>query len=564
MIPHFDLHSRLSRLAVLHRHRQRMQSEIKIYDSQNEQIGEVDYNYLPNFPRWSPDGSRLSFISTDGSLCVYDLDSHVVNVLLKRKSHRPAFAHWSPDGARLAFSDSGILPTGLPRVNIIDVLSKDVTQLADDGDTLDLTPIWSTSGQWIAFQRRHIGDESNQYNKILIYDFESMSYQPYGKPNCSLQRFGWRPGSTEILLLVGSANSRALEIVDVTTMEVNWRFDGADGITGAAFSPDGKRVLCVCDSELLWIDYSSLAVLERLSLETKGLSRIQSYSPGPQLAFDKHDQLYFLTAKSSIHRWNIGDECQMVLKENVQWKEPHYTHNEYQVISRDGIHVPVQRFIPRDAKLPAVMYVHGGPGAEIDLTNPFMASILEGGYEVICVAYRGSSGYGNEYRRANLGEYGRADVWDLIACGIDWRTRIGKGRPLVLFGLNYGGFLSLLAMTDKQSPWSGGIVVSSLSGLHRFSHHLNRAVPTDPIQRQIALRERSPLEQAYRIQVPVLMFHGEDDIVATTEELMHIQNQIRSAGGQCLVRVFKNDTRDLPRHYDQVVSETFQFLEKLD
>jgi dipeptidyl aminopeptidase/acylaminoacyl peptidase len=122
------------------------------------------------------------------------------------------------------------------------------------------------------------------------------------------------------------------------------------------------------------------------------------------------------------------------------------------VPSRDGRLIPVQRFIPPKPQSPALLYVHGGPGEAIDPDDPFMLRLLAEGVEFVCAAYRGSSGYGLEHEEANRGEYGRADVWDILATGLDWKKRAGKDRSLIVAGYSYGGFLTFLALAQKETP----------------------------------------------------------------------------------------------------------------
>jgi dipeptidyl aminopeptidase/acylaminoacyl peptidase len=191
-----------------------------------------------------------------------------------------------------------------------------------------------------------------------------------------------------------------------------------------------------------------------------------------------------------------------------------------------------------------------------------MLLLLAEGIEFVCVAYRGSSGYGLEHQDANRGEYGRADVWDIIAAGQDWKTRFGSNRPLIVTGSSYGGFLALLAMAQAGVPWAGGIVLWGVSGLHRLPAHQHRALPVDPEQQAAARLERSPLEQARYIRGPLLTFHGALDTVATTEEMRAVQNSVLAGGGDCELVVYEDDTHGLQRHRDDILARVQDFLER--
>jgi len=224
----------------------------------------------------------------------------------------------------------------------------------------------------------------------------------------------------------------------------------------------------------------------------------------------------------------------------------------------------VQRFIPPQPLSPAILYVHGGPGEAIDPDDPFMLRLLAEGVEFICAAYRGSSGYGPEHEEANRGEYGRADVWDILAVSFDWKQRFGENRPLIVAGYSYGGFLTFLALAQKEIPWAGGIALWSVSNMDHLGMHRHRAFPTEADQHAVALVERSPLQQAGSIRVPLLIFHGALDSAATTEEMKAIQNSIFGQGGECELIIFDDDTHGLMRHRDEIHAHVLRFLRQFE
>ena len=55
----------------------------------------------------------------------------------------------------------------------------------------------------------------------------------------------------------------------------------------------------------------------------------------------------------------------------------------------------------------------------------------------------------------DVGCYGVSDVNDVIHAGVWWQRSFGRGRPLALFGNSYGGYLSLMALARRDSPFCG-------------------------------------------------------------------------------------------------------------
>ncbi len=106
MLSNFDLHVKSGRLAV-----RRMEPDgrewIELRNLAGQVIGEVSNNFLPQAPRWSPDGSKLAFAGNDGILYTYDLQSDAPQIVFHDPSLEAGFCEWSRDGTRLTFSARG-------------------------------------------------------------------------------------------------------------------------------------------------------------------------------------------------------------------------------------------------------------------------------------------------------------------------------------------------------------------------------------------------------------------------------------------------------------------------
>ena len=172
-------------------------------------------------------------------------------------------------------------------------------------------------------------------------------------------------------------------------------------------------------------------------------------------------------------------------------------------------------------------------------------------------AYRGSAGYGDEHLRANQGEWGRADVWDIVDCGLDWVRRFkGDGRSLALAGFSYGGFLTFLASTYPEAPWSCAI---TLWGVTRF---LPRFLNLQAEESERAATERSPIARGGDIRVPLLMLHGGRDTTASTEDVESIRDAVRDSGIPCELVVFEEDNHGLNLSRPEMFRHMLEFLDK--
>ena len=97
---------------------------------------------------------------------------------------------------------------------------------------------------------------------------------------------------------------------------------------------------------------------------------------------------------------------------------------------------------------PTVMMVHGGPEWAVpDMFEPWTEALVDHGYAVAQVNYRGSTGYGVWWRQALIGNIGFPEVEDVVA-GLDALVERGVADPdrVAIEGWSWGGYISLLAI----------------------------------------------------------------------------------------------------------------------
>ncbi|HNB53432.1 MAG TPA: prolyl oligopeptidase family serine peptidase, partial [Anaerolineales bacterium] len=563
-MPHlFDLHSTTEHLALL-RSASDGRYRIELRTLKGQPLGEIPDKLLPLESQWSPDGATLAFGSNDGLLYLYRLEDAEPTVVFADKNLQAGFCEWALDGNHLFFSAYNPVAHTPPNIYALALDTGHPVPLTNDPNAVDRFPHVSPSGQWVAFRRQFL-DEPERPRWLYKVEVSSGQCFPILNPaegDLDIGRFSWSPDSSHLLvtrLTLPQKEWGELLVVRLADQAIVWRH-ASETVRGGAFSPQGDRILCICTDELLWFAYPEGTLLHRLSLAS--LSPVRISQTGPQVGFDRDaTTVYFVGENVCLYRWQIGGPCECLLDENPPTR-PAFTHEEYRVPARDGRLIPVQRFIPPQPRAPAILYVHGGPYEAIDPDDPFMLRLLAEGVEFICVAYRGSEGYGLEHAEANRGEFGRADVWDLLAAGFDWKKRTGEDRPLILAGYSYGGFLTFLALAQDEIPWAGGITLYAASGI--LAAHQHHAYPSDPAQLAQARMERSPLAQAGRIRVPLLIFHGALDTVATNEEMQTIQASVISGGGTCELFIYEDDTHGLRRHRDEIHALVLNFLRRFE
>lgn len=170
---------------------------------------------------------------------------------------------------------------------------------------------------------------------------------------------------------------------------------------------------------------------------------------------------------------------------------------------------------------PTVFYVHGGPESHIpDAFSPSVQAWVDHGFAVVMVNYRGSTGYGREWRDALTGRPGLTELED-IAAVYDRVVADGVADPrrMVIHGRSWGGYLTLLGLGVQPDRWALGVAgvpvadyvaafEDEMAPLKAYDRALFGGTPEEIPD---VYRERSPITYAERLRVPVLILAGEND-----------------------------------------------------
>jgi dipeptidyl aminopeptidase/acylaminoacyl peptidase len=171
-------------------------------------------------------------------------------------------------------------------------------------------------------------------------------------------------------------------------------------------------------------------------------------------------------------------------------------------------------------RYPLLLYVHGGPtgaflNAYAGMRDIYPVAVLaQRGYAVLRVNPRGSDGYGGEFRKANIQDFGGGDYRDLMR-GVDSVIAQGVADPsrLGIMGWSYGGFMTAWTTTQTDrflaaSVGAGPVDWTSMAGtddlpllVPDFFGGLPWQVPDD-------YTRRSPVTFAAGVKTPTLIQHG--------------------------------------------------------
>ena len=228
----------------------------------------------------------------------------------------------------------------------------------------------------------------------------------------------------------------------------------------------------------------------------------------------------------------------------------------------DGRPVPGVFFAPVNPDVvepggppPLVVFCHGGPtGAAAPGYDPVVQFLTSRGIAVASVDYRGSSGYGREYRDALRGQWGVADVDDCVAyaSALADAGRV-DGSRMAIRGTSAGGLTALAALVRARVfagavSWYGVTDLGALAvDTHDFeSRYLDGLV--GPLPESAAVyRDRSPIHHAADLSGRVLLLQGSDDPIVPLGQAESFAAELRAGGADCRLVVFDGESHGFRR-----------------
>jgi dipeptidyl aminopeptidase/acylaminoacyl peptidase len=193
---------------------------------------------------------------------------------------------------------------------------------------------------------------------------------------------------------------------------------------------------------------------------------------------------------------------------------------------------------PAGERPPLLVLTHGGPtGATLDVLDAKIQFWTSRGFAVLDVNYSGSTGYGRAYRERLNGQWGIADVDDVVG-GALAMVAAGKADPnrLAIRGGSAGGYTTLAALTFHQTFKAGASYygISDLEVLQQDTHKFESRYNDSLIGPYPAARDvyyaRSPIHFTDRLSCPIILFQGLDDKVVPPNQSAMMADTLRKKG----------------------------------
>ena len=230
---------------------------------------------------------------------------------------------------------------------------------------------------------------------------------------------------------------------------------------------------------------------------------------------------------------------QITKSQSRQFKE--YKWREPEIITfkaEDGEDIHARLYESKtgeQGKKPAVIFVHGAGylqnvhkwWSQYFREYMFHNMLVDNGYTVLDIDYRGSAGYGRDWRTGIYRFMGGKDLTDHVdgtkylveQQGIDYK-KIG------IYGGSYGGFITLMAMFTKPDVFAAGAALRPVTDWAAYNHPYTANILNEPQTDSIAYRKSSPIYYAEGLKGNLLICHGMVDVNVHYQDAVRLSQRL--------------------------------------
>ena len=531
-------------------------------------------------PKWSPDGKWIAFVSNRkdnrNNLYRLSIDGGEAEPLTELKTNVADF-EWSPDGRYIAYTMSD------PKTEEEEKNDKGRNDFRWVDENLKMSRLYVIPVEKDANGKR-------EPRKLTTGNYNVSDFDWSTDGSHIVFTHSKTPGANDW-------TTADVSIVDVATTNVTVLANTPAAEGEPIYSPDGKSIaLIVTDNPPRWADTSMIQIFPANGGQPKIL--LASYDGTPALAGWSADgkKIYFAEAKGTGTQLYIVDvvtnhideikhdpavlgaieinrsgttfgftrqtpdtPADVFVSSVADFKPVQISHanadlklpalGRTEVIrwkSKDGKEIEGLLTYPvgyqQGQRVPLILNVHGGPTGVFQQTfiggrgvYP-LATLAARGYAILRANPRGSTGYGTEFRRANMKDWGGGDYQDLMT-GVDKVIEMGvaDSEKLGVMGWSYGGFMTtwIVTQTKRFKAASAGAPVTNLMSFNGTAD-IPAFVP-DYFGGQFwdvldVYQKHSPIFNVKGVTTPTMIQQGDADVRVPISQGYEFYNALKVQG----------------------------------
>lgn len=248
-------------------------------------------------------------------------------------------------------------------------------------------------------------------------------------------------------------------------------------------------------------------------------------------------ELYYQEIKPTAKPIKVTDKAMSDSFKSYAWRDTKI----FTFTARDSAKVYARIYEPKEGTKnnAAVIFVHGaGYLQNVDYQwsyyfheMMFNNLLADKGYTVMDIDYRGSEGYGRNWRTGIYRYMGGKDLDDEVDAAhylvknlnID-STRIG------IYGGSYGGFITLMALFTQPDVFKAGAALRPVTDWAHYDHDYTAAILNEPFTDSIAYARSSPINFANGLKNHLLICHGMVDVNVHFQDAVRLTQRLIELG----------------------------------
>lgn len=322
--------------------------------------------------------------------------------------------------------------------------------------------------------------------------------------------------------------------LNVSTGEKKALTSGEFEVTQVILSRDKETFYLVTSEESPFVRH-----LYRMPAKGGKMTKLTERAGNHDVTLSPDEKYWAIRFSDSNNPWELylmenkaGAEMQQLTRSTTEdfeaydWRQPEIIR----FTARDGVEVPARIYRPENPNGAGVIFVHGA--GYLQNVHQWWSSyyreymfhnmLTDLGYTVMDIDYRGSRGYGRDWRTAIYRHMSGKDLTDQVDGAEYMVEELGVDEDrLGIYGGSYGGFITIAALLKEPGVFQAGAALRSVTDWAHYNHGYTSNILNTPVEDSLAYQRSSPIYYADGLEGRLLMLHG------MVDDNVHFQDVVR-------------------------------------
>jgi len=366
-----------------------------------------------------------------------------------------------------------------------------------------------------------------------------------GSWGMSTGTIGWMPDGRSVWFHSEESGYSHLYSVNIETKEKKALTSGKFEVSDASISNDKKHFYFTANKV-----HPGVKHFYKMLVEGGELTQITSLEGNNEVSLSPDEKNLAIRYSYANQPWELylqknkaGAEAERITHstteefERYDWRIPEFITFK----AEDGAEVHARLYCPENPENngPAVIFVHGAGylqnahkwWSSYSREYQFHNFLVDNGYTVLDIDYRGSAGYGCDWRTGIYRHMGGNDLSDHVdgAKMLAEKYNVSPER-IGIYGGSYGGFITLMAMFTEPEVFAAGAALRSVTDWAHYNHGYTSNILNTPVDDSLAYVRSSPIYFTEGLQGALLMCHGMVDDNVQFQDIVRLSQRLIELG----------------------------------